>query len=84
MRKLPVTVFACSISKRRKLSAFVKTFYFVKSDILELLMNIFLNVPELQHVILAGRCLDMYAIPIYCLGDFQRSYDVKLAMYSNF
>lgn len=70
--------------QEKKVVSLCKDFYFVKSDILELLMNIFLNVPELQHVILAGRCLDMYAIPIYCLGDFQRSYDVKLAMYSNF
>lgn len=62
-----------------------KDFYFVKPDIPEVLMNVFLNVPELQHVvILPGRCLDMYAIPVYCLGNFQRSYDLKLTMYSNF
>lgn len=67
MRKHPISSFACSISEGRKLSAFVKT-NFVKSDILEVLMNIFLNVPEFQHVvILAGRCLDMYTILVYCL-----------------
>lgn len=83
MRKHPVSIFACSIRKRTKLSAFVKT-YFVKSDILEVLMNIFLSVPEFQHVvILAGRCLDVYTILIYCLENFQRSYDLKLAVYSN-